>query len=245
MKRKYSGKRKRSYKSTPRKKARVSKTLKAAVKRIVKSNIETKEFVIGNYNQNFIWDTCYVLNPLYNLSNGSADYQRLGNRIRLQRIEFRGIVSNGSTPAAYSFFPGFCYLWFLRAPVVQVGSLLAGFTNISSTAAHDILFDTPTGGPVNFLKVNRKRGTQVLGFKKIFFTPNSGPSTAGSYPTTKPFQMFINMKNSPFEFEEGNTGFQTKYNYYFVCQSFTQNQTTPLAVSVNLRYDCRIFFKDA
>lgn len=238
------------YKKFPRKKKiyarkkKVSSNLRKAIKSVVKKQIETKEYDITDGNFNLPQNDCYILNPLYNLGYGTAFNNRIGTKINIQRIEIRGIVSNGTVTALNSFYPGFCYIWFFRAPVIQVGSVFNNWSLISATN-FGILFDTAVSTPCNMLRINKQRGVQLLGMKRIYWTPNSGPSTAGAFATSKPFSMAVNMKNHSFDFEEANTGFQTKWNYYFVAQSFTQNAATSVETSCNLRWNAKIWYKDA
>lgn len=244
------GKRKRSYrrKSYARKKAKVSPTLRRAVKSIVKSNIETKEFVANDSNVNVNEDTILCYNPLYPVVQGSGDYQRIGNRIRLQKIVMTGIMSNGSNAAANNPQPGHLCVWFIRTPTMQVANTLTGNFNTLSTTNEELMFDNSTASlpiPSIMLHPNRKRGVQVLMKRVYHWTPVLTVGSGLAAPTSKTFIWTINLKNSPFLFEENNTGFQTKYNYYFLVSGFIQNPGTLNPTVQNIRWECRTYFKDA
>jgi len=253
MKRKYSGKRKRVYKKSSRKKARLSKGLRAAVKSIVKRNIETKEYAVGKYEQNLLQNNSYYLNPLFFVTQGASDEQRVGDRCNLQRIEIRGTVKNTTNTTASSVYPFWIYFWFVRVTLRAAGSVLGGMSQLT-TADQSTVFDTTTTGtyydPPQYLRLNRKNGTKLMGFKRMFFQPilltATTGTTGGAFGVGRPFQLAINMKNVPFQFEEDNSGFQTKYNYYLICKPHNIGPiTNGVDTACRIEFDYRVFFKDA
>lgn len=245
-------KKKRTYKrKSYGKKKKISKNLRKAVKSIVKSNIETKEFLKEDMNFNINDEVVYALNPMYNITQGTDDFQRIGNKIRLQRIVMKAMLSNGSNTLANNTLPGHVIVWFVRAPMKVSNFVVTGNFNIVGFPEREILFDNTyilDNIPPHFLNENRKRGVVVMMKRKYHFAPQLNTSTniaTLAAPTHKTLTWSINMKNIPFQYEEDNTGFQTKYNYYFLVSGFLQNTGTVNPTVQNLRFQYQTFFKDA
>lgn len=234
------------------KRRKISPKLRKAVKSIVKSNIETKEFVKEDMNFNINGDNIYSLNPLYNIGIGVTESERIGNKIRLQRIVLKGILSNGANAAVDRTQPGHIIVWFVRTNQNKIANtLITGNFTAINTGAAEVFFDNGVTAfaPPIMLKENRKRGVVVMKKKIFYFKPILNTTlaagvTPAAAPTSQPFVMNINMKNVPFLFEENNSGFQTKYNYYFLVSGFMQNASAINSVYHNMRFEYRTYFKD-
>lgn len=89
------GKHRSKYSSRRFAKATISKPLKNAIQAMISKDAETKITMFSsnytNYNQQI--NSAEALRLLPDITNGTGGNQKLGNKIKLQKLRFRGVVS--------------------------------------------------------------------------------------------------------------------------------------------------------
>lgn len=225
-------KRRRSYRANPFKKS-VRKTSAKVIRKIavkaIKSQAETKNFYYHYTAQNMAGNVKYAINAYYDISQGTGDMNRIGDKIFINKVNWRMniVVDPGlfTTVTQPQFFVRY---YVVQNKARQSNGLLGALQTWGG--------DNPikAGYPMNGILDLEK--FQVLKTKIIKFNPVN---------TTVKFNAYINVSIFPkksIHYDTDNGGYLRFKNTYLIYELYTPQTFAVNAININVLQNTQ--FKD-
>lgn len=214
-------------------KAVTKKDAAAIVKRALRKNLELKM-----YNTSATEEVVSTLlqgdgsnwYPLCSLTQGTTNFSRVGNQIRLQKLDIRGSLHNN---ASVSNLVRMVIFYFKDNVTVSASSdiFLAGTSGTDFAAITGI---TAMHYPLNPVKMTVLSDT-VINLAK-----------AGEYESTKTFRKTFDLKNKLIKFEGNTAGPDNQHpQLYMLVFAAEAANDTGLGTDIELSHYCRTSYTDA
>lgn len=230
---------------TYRKKA-VGKGLKKAITKVVKkqlrASVELKQFKNDNQIINLFHGASKAYNFLSPIIQGTNEYNRIGNRIKLRSIIIKGVYDNQTAGLPTIDNSISLYMWLLQVPRVRDTFTVLGSAQAYNTSSGTdaIMFNlTYAGEDNNQLTVNKENGVKVLASKKLRLKTNITGSLMH-----KEYVFYHNFKGTNFEYIDSDV-FQSKFNYYWVLRGYQPGGTYNVTSAGTMSVSTNIYFTDS
>lgn len=215
--RKFAKRRQAAYKKTVGK-ATNKRIRKVAIK-AVKSLTETKVTFINYSPQTVLNNTWYAINAFYDIGQGTADYQRIGDKIWMQSVQFRMnlLIDNTTMTAGQQTIPQF----HIRILLVQ---------NKTRQSNGAILGTFPIWGGDNPLKagypmngiIDKEKFT-VMSDRKYTVNPNNNLQKKQNWYKNVTMKM-----GKSIQYDADNGGYLKFKNYYILFQIYVEDSSLGL-----------------
>lgn len=226
-------------------KTRLTKAIARALDRRVETKVQT--YTGDQYFNSAISSVSEMYNLIPTIAQGYGDSQRIGQKIRMKFLKFKGMLSYETAIGTSNNLPIYATIFIFSDKIQRSSNAVPNSANLLASAGQPTQWDgtiTTSLLPFNtedFVLIKRKT-------VRLSYNWAPGNSSTGLVDPTRPLQRMVSFKipvyNKICDYESSSANLPQNCNYRFAI-GFTQyTNTVQTAAPLRFQYTTTCYYKD-